>query len=195
MEDLAASVSPVIRKERCQASNERSPMIAKLQLFEPETVLGIQREENWVASSLFFEESNLECWEKKESKSDGELRWKHWFCIRGNISAGPHAPSTPGPLIRHKVYYRCWFCVGKALWRWFYLRSRKRDHFQTLATGVPKLKTWLGTQRVKEKKRKMVCRVQSTVKRERKWSKFCWQFAMWGAWMRCVRVFVDEKNV
>ena len=63
---------------------------------------------------------------KKECKSDGELRWKHWFCIRGNISAGPHAPSTPGPLIRHKVY-----------------------HFQTLATGVPKLKTLLGTQRVK----------------------------------------------
>ena len=26
---------------------------------------------------------------------------------------------------------------------------KKRDHFQTLATGVPKLKTWLGTQRVK----------------------------------------------
>ena len=44
--------------------------------------------------------------------------------------------------------YRCWFCVGKALWRWFYPRSRKRDHFQTLATRVPKLKTWLGTQRV-----------------------------------------------
>ena len=48
---------------------------------------------------------------------------------------------------------------------------------------------------IKEKKRKMVFRVQSTVKRERNWSKFCWQFAMWGAWMRCVRVFVDEKNV
>ena len=41
---------------------------------------------------------------KKESKSHGELHRKHWFCIRGNISAGPHAPSTPGPLIRHKVY-------------------------------------------------------------------------------------------
>ena len=42
--------------------------------------------------------------------------------------------------------FRCWFCVRKALWRCFYPRSRKRDHFQTLATGVPKLKTWLGTQ-------------------------------------------------
>ena len=31
---------------------------------------------------------------------------------------------------------------------------------------------------MKEKKRKMVCRVQSTVKRERNSSKFCWQFAM-----------------
>ena len=46
--------------------------------------------------------------------------------------------------------YRCCFCVREALWRWFYPRSRKRDHFQTLATGVPKLKTWLGTQRVKK---------------------------------------------
>ena len=45
--------------------------------------------------------------------------------------------------------YRCRFCVRKALWRWFYPRSRKRNHFQTLATGVPKLKTLLGTQRVK----------------------------------------------
>ena len=43
-------------------------MIAKLQLFEPETVVGIQRKENWVASSLFFEESNLECWGKRKVK-------------------------------------------------------------------------------------------------------------------------------
>ena len=35
------------------------------QLFEPETVLDIQRKVNWVASSLFFEESNLECWGKR----------------------------------------------------------------------------------------------------------------------------------
>ena len=47
------SASPVILKERCEASKERSPMIAKLQLFEPETMLGIQRKENGVASSLF----------------------------------------------------------------------------------------------------------------------------------------------
>ena len=45
--------------------------------------------------------------------------------------------------------YRCWFCVRKGLWRWFYPRSRKRDRFQTLATGVSNLKTYLGTQRVK----------------------------------------------
>ena len=30
--------------------------------------------------------------------------------------------------------------VRKALWRWVYPRSRKRDHFQTLATGIRKLK-------------------------------------------------------
>ena len=29
------------------------------------------------------------------------------------------------------------------------LKIKKRGHFQTLATGVPELKTWLGTQRVK----------------------------------------------
>ena len=49
--------------------------------------------------------------------------------------------------------YRCWFCVGKPPWRGFYPRSRKKDHFQTLATGVPQLKTWLGTQRVKVPKK------------------------------------------
>ena len=43
-------------------------MIAKLQLFESETVVDIQRKENRVASSLFFEESNLECWEKRKVK-------------------------------------------------------------------------------------------------------------------------------
>ena len=56
----------------------------------------------WLA--LFFRRKQSRMLGKKESKSDGELRRKHWFCIRGSISAGPHAPSTPGPLIRHKVY-------------------------------------------------------------------------------------------
>ena len=54
MEDLAVSVSPVIRKAHCQTSKDWSPMIAKLKLFEPETVVDIQRKENWAASSLFF---------------------------------------------------------------------------------------------------------------------------------------------
>ena len=54
LEDLAASVSPVIRKARCQTSKQWSSMIAKLQLFEPETALDIQRKENSVPSSLFF---------------------------------------------------------------------------------------------------------------------------------------------
>ena len=51
-------------------------MIAKLQLFEQETVLDIQRKENLVASSPFSKKaiSNVG---KKESKSDGELRQKH----------------------------------------------------------------------------------------------------------------------
>ena len=55
--------------------------------------------------ALFFRRKQSRMLGKKESKSDGELRRKHWFCIRGSISAGPHAPSTPGPLIRHKVYF------------------------------------------------------------------------------------------
>ena len=81
-------------------------MITKLQLFKPETVVDIQRKENWVASSFFFQRKQFRMLGKKESKSDGELRRKHWFCKRGNISrsAGAHAPSTTGPLIRHTVY-------------------------------------------------------------------------------------------
>ena len=68
LEDLAVSVSPVIRKARCQTSKDWSPMTAKLKLFEPETVVDIQRKENWVPSSLFIEESKLECWEKRKEK-------------------------------------------------------------------------------------------------------------------------------
>ena len=60
----------------------------------------------------------------------------------------------------HRPHYRCWFCVGKALWRWFYPRSRKIDPFQTLVTGVPKLKTWLGTQRVKSRRSAFACFLQ-----------------------------------
>ena len=33
-----------------------------------QTVLDVQKKENWVASSLFFEESNLKCWEKRNVK-------------------------------------------------------------------------------------------------------------------------------
>ena len=62
------------------------------------------RKIEWLALFFFFRRKQSRMLGKKESKSDGELRRKHWFCIRGNISAGPHAPSTPGPLIRHKVY-------------------------------------------------------------------------------------------
>ena len=32
-------------------------------------------------------------------------------------------------IILQVVYYRCWFYERKALWRWFYPRSRKRNHF------------------------------------------------------------------
>ena len=48
--------------------------------------------------------------------------------------------------------YRSWFCVRKALFTMILPRSRKRNHFQTLATGVLKLKTLLGTQRVNSEK-------------------------------------------
>ena len=91
------------------------------------------------------------------------LRIIRWYMVQSLLRHGPERafffsffflakilvrrpPDLPDLLQRH-----CWFCVGKALWRWFYPRSRKRDHFQTLATGVPKLKTWLGTQRVNVK--------------------------------------------
>ena len=77
LKDLAALVSPVIRKARCQTSKDWSPMIAKLQLFESETVVDLQRKENRVASSLFLSKKAISNVGKKESKSDGELRRKH----------------------------------------------------------------------------------------------------------------------
>ena len=94
MEDLAASVSPVIRKARCQTSKDWSPMIAKLQLFELETVVDIQRKENWVASSLFFffEESDLECWEKRKVKVTEN-------CVE-NTDFAYAAISRPGHMLR-----------------------------------------------------------------------------------------------
>ena len=78
---------------------------------------------------------HFRCWSLRRN----ELECTFWFTGRGIA-----------PFFVMWCYYCCWFCVGKALWRWFYLRSRKRDHFQTLATGVRKLKTWLGTQWVRE---------------------------------------------
>ena len=81
-------------------------MIAKLQQFEPETVLDLQRKENWVASSLFFDESNLKWWEEEKWKWRGTAS-KTLILHTVSISAGPHAPSTRstrGPLIRHTVY-------------------------------------------------------------------------------------------
>ena len=48
---------------------------------------------------------------KKESKSDGELRRKHWFCIRGNISAGPHARLLPARLSGKGVVFQPYFGV------------------------------------------------------------------------------------
>ena len=91
--------------------------------------------------------------------------------------------------------YRCWFCVGKAFWRWFYPRSRKRDHFQTLATGVPKLKTWLGTQRVKAgppwgyfshlwSESLTFFFVWKLLEKNEKWHHFCAHEQWWSPWRR-----------
>ena len=61
-----------------------------------------------------------------------------WFRLDGGIA----------PFFVTWCNYRWRFCVRKAVWLWFYPRSRKRNHFWTLATGVPELKSRLGTQRV-----------------------------------------------
>ena len=91
------------------------------------------------------------CSSRKAKKSSHPWHFRCWS-LRRNELEWTNLVHWTGALHRFFVTwcnYRCWFCVGKALWRWFYPRSRKRDHFQTLATGVPKLITWLGTERVK----------------------------------------------
>ena len=66
-----------------------------------------------------------------------------WSPKRNELECTDLVPLDSGitPFFVTWCNYRCWFCVRKALWRWFYPRSRKRDHFQTLATRVPNLKT------------------------------------------------------
>ena len=72
------------------------------------------RKMEWLA--LFFDESNLECWEKRKVKVTENCVENTDFCIRGSISAGPHdAPSTPGPLIRHKVYWKIAFLLRRCV--------------------------------------------------------------------------------
>ena len=93
LEDLAASDRQLHSQGALPNYQRVVSDDCKLQLFEPETVLDIQRKENWVASSLFFfRRKQARMLGKKGSKSDGELHRKHWFCIRGNISARPHQP-------------------------------------------------------------------------------------------------------
>ena len=93
LEDLAASVSPVIRKARCQTSKDWSPMIAKLQLFESETVVGIQRKENRVASSLFF-------FRRKQSQMLGKRKVKVTENCVENTDFAYAATSWPGHMPR-----------------------------------------------------------------------------------------------
>ena len=112
-----------------------------------------------------------DCSAGKAKKISHPWRFRCWSPRRNELASLSAPISFTGQ--RHCTFFvtwwnfRCWFCVRKALWRWFFPRSRKRDHFQTLATGVPKLKTWLGTQRVnnwKRQKKRSVGRIKSIVK-------------------------------
>ena len=50
------------------------------------------RKENRVAIALFFRRKQSRMLGKKESKSDGELRRKHWYCIYAATSGPGHMP-------------------------------------------------------------------------------------------------------
>ena len=79
----------------------------------------------------------------RAKRSSHPWHFRCWSPKRNELECTDLVPLDRGvtPFFVTWCNYRCWFCVRKALWRWFYPRSRKRDHFQTLATGVPNLKT------------------------------------------------------
>ena len=68
LEDLAASVSPVIRKVRCQASKKGLRWSQNSNYSNRKQCSAYKgRKIEWLAL-FFFEESNLECWEKRKAK-------------------------------------------------------------------------------------------------------------------------------
>ena len=79
----------------------------------------------------------------RAKRSSHPWHFRCWSPKRNELECTDLVPLDSGitPFFVTWCNYHCWFCVRKALWRWFYPRSRKRDHFQTLATGVPNLKT------------------------------------------------------
>ena len=79
----------------------------------------------------------------RAKRSSHPWHFRCWSPKRNELECTDLVPLDSGitPFFVTRCNYRCWFCVRKALRRWFYARSRKRDHFQTLATGVPNLTT------------------------------------------------------
>ena len=78
-------------------------------------------------------QSHFQCWSPRRNELES-TNLAHWTEVL-------HRFSSRDAII----------VVGSVLGKCFggdYPRSRKRDHFQKLATGLPKVKTHLGTQRV-----------------------------------------------
>ena len=61
-----------------------------------------------------------------------------WFTGQGHCTVFRH-------VMQLSLLVLCWISTLTVILPQI---KKKKDHFQTLATGVPKLKTWLGTQRV-----------------------------------------------
>ena len=71
------------------------------------------------------------CSAEKSKKSSHPWHFRCWSPRRNELECTDlvHWPVALRRFSSRDATIFYWFCVRKALWRWFYPRSRKRDHF------------------------------------------------------------------
>ena len=100
MEDLASSVSPVIHKARCQTSKEHLRWLQNSNYSNRKQCSTYKgRKIEWLALFFFFfEESNLECWEKRQVKVTENCVENTDFAYMATSRPGHMPRQLPAPL-------------------------------------------------------------------------------------------------